>query len=67
MKTTFKINSLAMQNLMLSVKTGFILAMITGFLYITYLGMTKPEAVKQEKERIVMVTAGNHIPAEANS
>lgn len=59
MKTALKFNRLAIQNLVISIKTGVILAMITGFLYISYLGMSKPEPVKLQKDQVVIVTNGN--------
>lgn len=46
MKKSLKTNNLAIENLLLSLQTGMILAVITGFLYISYLGMSKPETGK---------------------
>jgi hypothetical protein len=49
MKKSLKTNNLTIENLFLSLQTGMILAVITGFLYISYLGMSKPETIKNSK------------------
>lgn len=46
MKKSLKTNNLLIENFVLSLQTGMILAVITGFLYISYLGMSKPETGK---------------------
>lgn len=57
MKTSLKFNSLATENAFISLKTGFLLAMVAGFMYITYLGMSKPNSLRTEKERMSVTTS----------
>lgn len=66
MKTVLNFNSLAIENLMLSLKTGFILAMVAGFMFITYLGMSKPEPLKNEKSQILVTNPASFDKTVAN-
>jgi len=62
MKTVLKINHLMLENTLLVLKSLGIVLIVFGFLYISYIGMSKPYHLKEKKIELKELTTVNPVP-----